>query len=263
MNPLATLISLQWQYGTVVFVLAAAAFGFAWSYYESVLKEPGPDRDRLLDRLGKGGGPRAFYIDQMTAMLNRIDAWLGDSGQARGWVARAFGLSSAPPCWTAQLFDTCAVLAVAYPVASLLVTWLLAGTAGPVGDLIGLPAEADWRVRLAAGVAAVFASIASSQSFLASKWPSRFWVASLGLAAGLAVDFAPSGAIVVLAVGFAVGLVVALATVGILGRGLGVGTISIAIAVAYAFITAGGSRASNHHALAIAAGGAVFFLVHL
>jgi hypothetical protein len=73
MNPLASLLGQQWAYGALVFVLAATVFGFAWQYYEAVLKENVPDRDKLVDRLAKGGGPRAFYISQMSAMLDRVD----------------------------------------------------------------------------------------------------------------------------------------------------------------------------------------------
>lgn len=135
-------------------MIAALAFGFAWSYYEAVLKQKGPDRVRLLDRLAKGGGPRAFYIDQMTALLDRVDSMLGDAGQGQRRVARLLGLNKAQPCWTGNSFDACAKLAVAYPFASLFATWLLAGDVGPIGALLRLSSQPDWRVRLVAGAGA-------------------------------------------------------------------------------------------------------------
>jgi hypothetical protein len=153
MNPLAALIVPEWKYGSVIFVFAATAFGMAWSYYEATLKEKGPDRDRLLDLLARGGGPRALYINQMTVLLDRVDRLLGDVGQGQIRVARVLGLHKISPCWTGRSFDTCAMLAFIYPLAGLTATWLLAGEVGPVGDLIGFRTQPNPWVRLIAAVA--------------------------------------------------------------------------------------------------------------
>lgn len=91
MNPLAALIQQQWQWvwGKLVFITAATVFSFAWSYYGEVVKEDGSDRARLVSRAARGGGPRAFYIDLMSALLDRIDGLLGDAGKGKsglhGW----------------------------------------------------------------------------------------------------------------------------------------------------------------------------------
>lgn len=148
MNPLAALIALQSAYGAIVFVLAATAFGFAWHYYEAVLREEGPDRNELVQRLSRGGGPRSFYIDQMTALLDRVDVLLGDAGQEQTLIARIIGLRHARPCWTVRSFDTCALLAVMYPLLSLVLTWTFAGDAGPIGDLLGLRPQPTLFIRV-------------------------------------------------------------------------------------------------------------------
>lgn len=179
MNPIASLIGQLSIYGALVFVVAATVFAFAWQYYEAVLKEKGRDCDKLLDRLAKGGGPRAFYMSQMTALLDHVDGLLGDAGLGQSWVARLFRLRKAQPCWTARSLDTCAVLAVLYPFASLLATWLLVGDAGPIGDLLGLSAQPERWVRPAVAAAAallVFSPILyyrSGQLF----WATAFSVA--------------------------------------------------------------------------------------
>ena len=224
MNPIAALLAAQSVYLALVFVLAAIVFGFAWNYYEAVLKDGGRDRDRLLDRLARGGGPRIFYIDLMTALLDRVDALLGDAGQGQRWVARLFGLNTARPCWTGRSFDTCALLAVVYPLASLIATWLLVGDAGPIGDLFGLREQPDRWVRLATAVATgivVFALVR------------RAWLAyAVAVAVAAAVAVADVF-LIAFAFVFAGSIAVASAVVvGVAGAVAGVGAVAFAVAVA-------------------------------
>jgi hypothetical protein len=181
------MLGQQSPYLALVFLIATGVGGVVWPYYEAVLKEDGPDRKRLLDRLVHGGGPRAFYISQMTALLDRIDRLIGDAGTGDHSVSRLLRLSTARPCWTGRSFDTCALLAVAYPIASLIVTWLLAGDAGPVGVLLGFAALPDWWVRLAKGAAICFLTFTILRHLRSSRWRSLIW---MGVAVAVAVPVA-------------------------------------------------------------------------
>jgi len=240
MDTFASIIAQQWAYGALAFVVAAVSFGFAWQYYEAVLKEDGPNRDQLLDRLAKGGGPRIFYIDQMTRLLDSIDRLLGDAGQRQDWVARALRLRQAQPCWTAASFDTCALLAVAYPFASLLTTWLVVGSAGPIGDLIGLRPEPRWWVQLALRV--IIALLIFSIFRLFRRDLRQFSVA-FALSYGLAVVFALTSALSGSDFGFSFGAVAVALTLALF-----VGSL---IADGGAFVSAGAVAAGFAFAFAV------------
>ena len=98
----------------------------------------------VLGWLDKRGGPRGLYVDLMTALLDRVDKLFGDANTPQPWVARLLGLRTPRPCWTGMSFDKLALLALAYPLVSLLGTWVFAGDAGPIGTAFGLSAPERW-----------------------------------------------------------------------------------------------------------------------
>lgn len=217
MNPITPLVAIGTLFGylsvyaDLILVIAVVVLGFSWPYYEAVLKEAGKDRDGLLERLAKGGDLRTLYINAITTLLDRVDKFLGDAGQGQRWVARLFGLKGLQPCWTGRSFDTYALLCIVYPLASIIITWLLAGDAGPIGELLLLHKEPDWWTRLISALALV-AILLLYHRFANSGGRSLFWLAVTVAVGGVATSV---GANIVVAVfAFAVGLVFARDVVG-------------------------------------------------
>jgi hypothetical protein len=88
--------------------------------------------DRLRRQLARGGLAAETYARRLTAALDAVDRFFGDAGMAsRTLFPRAFGLRTPAPLWTAPAFDRCLLLALLYPVVTILVVWAVSGHAGP------------------------------------------------------------------------------------------------------------------------------------
>jgi hypothetical protein len=73
----------------------------------------------------------------MSAWLDRVDKLFGGAERVQDGVTRALGLKRARTSWTGEFFDMCALLAVLYPIANLVGTWIFVGDAGPIGESLG------------------------------------------------------------------------------------------------------------------------------
>jgi hypothetical protein len=119
-SALATLAS-------VVLAVCALALGLIYRRYLGIL---GADRrkpaerqayDALRDSLAKGSLATRLYAQWLTAFLNAVDRFFGDADAAdRTLFPHAFGLRTPAPLWTAPALDRCLLLALIYPIATIL-----------------------------------------------------------------------------------------------------------------------------------------------
>src|SRR5262249_34547019 len=81
--------------------------------------------------------------------------FFGDATRAdRTLFPPAFERETPVPLWTAPAFDRCLSVALIYPVASILVIWLVSGDVGPAEAPLGLQAYAVvWWREVATGLA--------------------------------------------------------------------------------------------------------------
>jgi hypothetical protein len=114
---------------------------------------------RLWKSLAEGGKPALIYADWLTRFLDAVDHFFGDAGiVAEPPFRHMFGLKTAAALWTAPAFDRCLVLALIYPIVTILFIWAISGRVGPAEAALGLQATvAGWRrlsLLLTLGIAA-------------------------------------------------------------------------------------------------------------
>ena len=87
------------------------------------------------------------YIRRLRAFLDWIERFFGDVGMAdRTLFPHAFGLRTPAPLWTAPAFDRCLLLALIYPIATIVFIWAISGHVGPAEAAMGLKAGTPgWR----------------------------------------------------------------------------------------------------------------------
>lgn len=122
--------------GAIFLVALAAGTAAAW-YVGAAVREPGPDREQLVRWLEQGA-LRAQYVWLLERALDRLDRFLGDAGRADLSWPSPFGNRRPAPCRTGRALDACALLAVVYPLASVLFVWAWVGDAGPLGEILRL-----------------------------------------------------------------------------------------------------------------------------
>jgi hypothetical protein len=205
----------------VVGGICALAFSLMYQRYLGVLAAGGArkgsparaDYDALCESLSGENVAARIYSSRLHAFLDWIERFFGDVGMAdRTLFPHAFGLRSPAPLWTAPAFERCLLLALAYPVATILLIWAISGHVGPAEAALGLPAGiSGWR-RVA------FAASVSLLCSLSLSWRSR--VQHLGVV-GLALAGALAGAVAATFVGVSavaysifIGLAVTLAGAG-------------------------------------------------
>jgi hypothetical protein len=95
---------------------------------------------RLRRRLAAGGTPALVYNRWLGWVLEHADRFFGDQGRNdRSRIAELLGLQTPGPRWTAEAFDRCLLLALVYPLVSIILVW---GVSGHVGI-------AEWALFLA------------------------------------------------------------------------------------------------------------------
>jgi hypothetical protein len=126
-------------------VLSAAAAGlfgwFAWRYWDILNSSGEPqgsgeraDYDALLAGLKSGGTPARVYRDWLTRALDGVDIFFGDPGRNdKSWFAQILGLETPGARWTAPAFDRCLLLALLYPIITIIAVWAWSGHVG-VGE---------------------------------------------------------------------------------------------------------------------------------
>jgi hypothetical protein len=147
--------------------------------------------DALRGNLAEGNLAARVYAERLTRFLDLVDRFFGDAGMAaRTLFPHAFGLRTPAPLWTAPAFDRCLLLAFIYPIGMIFIIWGVSGHVGPAEAALGLrPALAGWqRVVAALGVSVLVVSP----------------LTPLLLPSGLVTK---SFAILYVAIGFAVGLI--------------------------------------------------------
>jgi hypothetical protein len=120
--------------------------------YAIIIKRGGPHEraaySALRQTLTEGGQPARIYAERLKVTLGAVDAFFGDAGMAdRTLWPRAFGLHTPAPLWTAASFDRCLLLALIYPVATILVMWVASGHVGPAERALGLSPNAQVWIR--------------------------------------------------------------------------------------------------------------------
>ncbi len=242
-------------------LLAVAAGLFAWLAwrYWDILGGAGEapesrersDCDALVAELRSGGTPAKVYRDWLTKALDRVDVFFGDAGRNdKSWIARALGLETLGARWTAPAFDRCLLLALVYPVVTIVGVWIWSGHVGVAERAIGLwPTLAHDRfgelTRSAFGLSILailyaFWRFSKAKGFLSNL----LWV-GLG-AVALALGFAVAGAAAVaVAVAGAVAFEVAFSVAG-------AGAVAVAVAVALAIVVAGAGAGAVVVAVAVA-----------
>jgi hypothetical protein len=146
--------------GKVSLAVCALVLGLTYRRYLGIL---GADRRRPAERkaydalrasLAEGNLATRLYARWLGVMLDRVDCLFGDAGMAdRTLFPHAFWLKTPAPLWTAPALERCFLLALIYPIATILVVWAFSGHVGPAENALHLnPRLIAWQRWLAAMV---------------------------------------------------------------------------------------------------------------
>jgi hypothetical protein len=173
---------------------------FLW--YRSVLAQGSANegtRERqiynnLRASLAAGGSLNRVYGRLLTEFLDRIDRLFREADNANlGVFRRAFWLQGSYPLWTSAAFDRCLLLALIYPVLSVLLIWAASGHVAEAGAVLGLsegaPAWQRWVVVGALVIAVTMSFWSPTRSRGRRKYP-RLAAIALPLIAAFAVGWA-------------------------------------------------------------------------
>ncbi len=156
-------------------------------------------------RLGAGGWFPAIYEAMLTRTLDTVDRFYdGAAGSAAGTES---GWSR---YWSGAALDRCLLIALVYPVMSVVLVWYVTGQSGPVEAALGMAGDVSGATRL-------LSALPLPGSIVAWIWVSRplpvcrraMWrvlrwlsvaVASAGAVAGVLFDAAPGAGVFALAV---------------------------------------------------------------
>jgi hypothetical protein len=137
--------------------------------------------DALRASLATGGLPARLYSRWLTALLDAVDRFLGDTAMAgRTLFPHAFGLHTPAPLWTAPAFDRCLLLALIYPVLTIFIIWAISGHVGPAEKALVLQEDLSSALRgaLVAGTASVCLAIFRARRVARSNSPFSVAVAA-------------------------------------------------------------------------------------
>ena len=143
--------------------LLAAAFAVFWWFFSDLHKQQG--KGRWIALLRHDGLARR-YRALMAAALDRLDARLSPGWDATPGAPK----TEAARAWSHGLLNLCLLLAVAYPILSLLVQWALSGEAGRIGPLVVLAAEPERLSRAAVISAVALMVVVTRRLRSASNW---------------------------------------------------------------------------------------------
>ena len=117
----------------IVCIVGAAAFFLICTRYTGILTRRGRGTQAayalLRHRLEHGGRAAETYARRLTAALRWVDGFF-DPGRPDG---------APPPTWTAPSYDRCLLVALVYPVVTVLLLWGLSGHVGPAERALLLP----------------------------------------------------------------------------------------------------------------------------
>jgi len=143
--------------------------------------------DGLRSSIPTGGLAAHLYSSWLGRCLDVVDRFFGDSDMVHPTLfPRAFGLRSPAPLWTAAAFDRCLLLALIYPIATILIIWAISGHVGPAEAALHLKSNLPgWHRGFAVAVVGVvvFAILRAAQL---RGWAAWVWFASAMMMAVLA-----------------------------------------------------------------------------
>ena len=222
--------------GTVadtVCILGAAAFFLICTRYTGILTRRGRGTqaayELLRHRLAHGGRAAETYARRLTAALRWVDGFF-DPGRPD---------DAPPPTWTAPSYDRCLLVALIYPVVTVLVLWVLSGHVGPAERALLLPDHFGFVPRAVSLIAMAISFYCLRRGTKSEGWTASVWTVVAGVfALACAFAVALSGAVVV---AFAVTCAVAFGVAGVFGGAVAVAfaaAFAVAVAVAFAFAVA-------------------------
>ncbi len=183
-------------FAALIYIVVAAIGLIFWRYLRilGVGGSPPGSLERqayeaLRESLATGGRPVRLYSRWLTKCLDMVDRFFGDAGMTdRTLFPHVFWLRTPAPLWTAPAFDRCLLLALIYPIFTILIIWAVSGDVGPAAALGLRPDLAGWRRGLLVAMigTTVFALWRGSR---ASGPKSAAWLA-VAFASAVAVSFA-------------------------------------------------------------------------
>ncbi len=206
-------VAWPWIVGLVFAALAVGIALYYWTllgYGGFAARSPERERYNRLRAALKGGGRIApVYERMLRRTLDAVDRFFGDADQAeRTLFPGAFGLRQRAPLWTAQSYDRCLLIALAYPVAVIVLVWAATAHVGPAETALRLPAGAEgWRRALSVATLALLAFTGLRAEHAKGGWATGWWMvlfAAVGMASVLAVEpgigaLAATGLLIILA----------------------------------------------------------------
>src|SRR5262249_10262308 len=97
----------------------------------------------------------------------------------------AFGLRTPAPLWTAAAFDSCLLLALIYPFATILIIWAASGDVGPAEAALLLKSNLpEWQRGLVVAIVAIMV-FAILRSVRMKGWIAAIWFVSANPTEGL------------------------------------------------------------------------------
>jgi hypothetical protein len=179
----------------VLLAVCGLVFGLIYRRYLGIL---GADRrkpaerqayDALRNSLAEGNMAARLYAERLTRFLDWIDRFFGDAGMAdRTLFPHAFGLRTPAPLWTAPAFDRCLLLALIYPVATILIIWAISGHVGPAERALGLRPDLSGWQRSIAVAGLTFAILLCWRGILLNGWKSFVSITTASIVALLLID---------------------------------------------------------------------------
>lgn len=168
----------------IAILISIFAFGFAMLHYFGVLgaganpvgmRERG-DYDCLRKRIAAGNWIEREYARKLKVFLDGVDRFFGDTGKANWVLSAILGLRKAAPLWTAPALDRCLVLALVYPIATIILIWAISNHVGPAEAALGLKATDGWHRALSL-VLIVFIVFSTLRAFRAAGFQLFAWLA--------------------------------------------------------------------------------------
>jgi hypothetical protein len=222
----------------VKLLLAVSALALALVYrrYLGIL---GADRRRPVERqaydalrasLAQGNIAARLYAQRLTRFLDWIDRFFGDAGMAdRTLFPHAFGLRTPAPLWTAPAFDRCLLLAFIYPIATIILIWVVSGHVGQAESTLGLETSISGWKRASAAALISFPLLAMFFHCTERKGRLSRWAFRIGILAVLVT--ATSAVMAFVTWGFFI--VIDLGLCAMLAIVSGVGAIAVATLVCW------------------------------
>jgi hypothetical protein len=245
--------------------ISALTFSMMYQRYRGVLASGGAPRgsparatyDTLRESLSGENLVARIYVQRLRAFLDGMERFFGDVGMAdRTLFPKFFGLKTSAPLWTAPAFERCLLLALIYPIVTIVLIWTISGHIGPAEAALHLPPGTSG-LRRAAGMALIcFSAFAWRRCYRVEGLVRKFaWFAFAStIASAIAGVYA-----VAVVIGFAVafGVAFAGAFAGAFGFAVafavaGAGAVAVTVAVAVAVTGAGAITIAIAAAVAVA-----------